>query len=1013
MCRCRRASSVCCAVGAVAASSSRSDEQRGQLSLASGRVQQAGGREHDDLQEVMEGRCQEAERIGGGPRLGAHPSVGDQIGPGVPAERALAGSDPRGLPLDARGLGLHLRDPPIEPPLDLGTDVQDVPDITPVLAGRIDRPDGGLDRGAAIADRRVPAQPTLLREPQHQRPALGIDRHRTLRSPDRPTRRIDDVQIRPASIVPVHLVQRDRTRRRRRVTAQPRLRPPLRLLHDRADRPEAHPPPCHLPQTRLDATRGGVRLDQQAQHLPLQLRCDRSLHVARLKRLLQRRPTLLRPGVQRLPRHPGRPTQQRHQSVRPAAREQLTHPRHSLCDRATMPTSHRLLPGARGGFGRSARRTRALSCPTLPPTVKSDPLDLNLALRVGASARPSLAALYSAVHQPTGGGRRQLHRTVLRAVMRLPTYSDAAIRAHTSADSFQRGQEYHQRGAVAALVQRGALLEADVWGSDVDPYHVQVTVAADGPVAATCTCPYDWGGWCKHIVAALLAARDQPDQIEERLPLPQLLGGLDRDQLQALLLKVAEYEPRIAAVIESQVALLAAEPSPPPSRSSKIRSLPTRAPVDARALRQQVRALLRSLERMRPSQAYGYVSGVVAAVSDILGRAKQLLEGGDGHGALVVLEAVTEEYLAGWELLDDSDGEASDFFRELGAVWTEALLTAELSAKGRRAWIPKLEAWQAEIDDYGVDGAFGPALAAAEHGWEYPPLQRVLQGEITEQGAWAGDAPDWADELAEARLAILERQERFEEYLHLAEAEGQTGRYAAMLVRLGRGADALVYAREQLVTPQEVLTLATALWERGELERGLECAELGLTREGPKGALASWLRDRAADQGQTERALRAATVAFDAELTLAAYRKVQELAGSDWCTHRPQLLERLRTVRSYAPQGPVEIFIHEGLIADAIAVVNEGATHSLVELVADAAISSHPDWVIQASRQQSEPIMDEGKAQYYHAAARWLGKVRAAYRATGRQQEWQCYLAELLTRHQRKYKLVPLLKALR
>jgi uncharacterized Zn finger protein len=595
--------------------------------------------------------------------------------------------------------------------------------------------------------------------------------------------------------------------------------------------------------------------------------------------------------------------------------------------------------------------------------------------------------------------------------MSLPTYSDAAIRAHTSADSFQRGQEYHQRGAVTSLVQHGPLLEADVWGTDVDPYRVQVTFATDGLVAATCTCPYDWGGWCKHIVAALLAARDQPDQIDERLPLPELLGGLDRDQLQTLLLKLTDYEPRIASVIESQVALLTAPASPPP-RSSKIRSLPPRAPVDARALRQQVRALLRSLERMRPSQAYGYVSGVVAAVSEVLGRASQLLETGDGHGALIVLEAVTEEYLAGWELLDDSDGEASDFFRELGAVWTEALLTTDLSAKERRAWIPKLDAWQAEVSDYGVDDAFGPARSAADHGWDYPPLQRVLQGEITEQGAWAGDAPDWADELAEARLTVLERQGRFQEYLHLAEAEGQTDRYATMLVRLGRGADALAYARAQLVTAQEALTLATALWEHRELERGLECAELGLTREGPKGALASWLRDRAAEQGQTERALRAATVAFDAELTLAAYLKVQELAGSDWPTDRSQLLDRLRKVRSYSPQGPVEIFLHEGLIADAIAAVNEGATHSVVELVADAAISSHPDWVIKASRQQAEPIMDEGKAQYYHAAARWLGKARAAYQATGRQQEWQRYLTGLLARHQRKYKLVPLLKAL-
>jgi uncharacterized Zn finger protein len=124
--------------------------------------------------------------------------------------------------------------------------------------------------------------------------------------------------------------------------------------------------------------------------------------------------------------------------------------------------------------------------------------------------------------------------------MRLPTYSDTAIHAHTSADSFQRGREYHRRGAVASLVQRGPLLKADVWGTDVDPYRVQVTFAADGPAGATCTCPYDWGGWCKHIAAALLAARDQPDQIEERHPLPELLAGLDRDQLQALLLKLTD-----------------------------------------------------------------------------------------------------------------------------------------------------------------------------------------------------------------------------------------------------------------------------------------------------------------------------------------------------------------------------------------------------------------------------------------------------------------------------------------
>src|SRR5215213_7086277 len=94
-------------------------------------------------------------------------------------------------------------------------------------------------------------------------------------------------------------------------------------------------------------------------------------------------------------------------------------------------------------------------------------------LRAGAQAEAPLAALYSMLHQATGGVRRQLRRRALGAAMRLPAYSDAAIRAHTSADSFQRGREYHRRGAVASLVQRGPLLEADVWGTDVDPYRVQ------------------------------------------------------------------------------------------------------------------------------------------------------------------------------------------------------------------------------------------------------------------------------------------------------------------------------------------------------------------------------------------------------------------------------------------------------------------------------------------------------------------------------------------------------------
>jgi hypothetical protein len=64
------------------------------------------------------------------------------------------------------------------------------------------------------------------------------------------------------------------------------------------------------------------------------------------------------------------------------------------------------------------------------------------------------------------------------------------------------------------------------------------------------------------------------------------------------------------------------------------------------------------------------------------------------------------------------------------------------------------------VDDYGVDEAFEPAMAAAEQGWDYPPLVQVLQGEITERGAWEKEAPSYADALTIARLNVLERQAR-------------------------------------------------------------------------------------------------------------------------------------------------------------------------------------------------------------------------------------------------------------
>src|SRR5260370_23912417 len=236
-----------------------------------------------------------------------------------------------------------------------------------------------------------------------------------------------------------------------------------------------------------------------------------------------------------------------------------------------------------------------------------------------------------------------------------------------------------------------------------------------------------------------------------------------------------------------------------------------------------------------------------------------------------------------------------------------------------------------------------------------------------------------------------------------------------MLVRLGRVEEAFSYGQQYLATTDEALALAKALYEHGEREQGLQMAEHGLTLQGHKATLAKWLRDQAWSLGEKTRALTAAEVAFCDEISLENYLRVAEIAGEQWSERRTELLNYTRQAKSSYPVGQINVFLHEGLIKDAIEALDPYASHTLVEQVVNAALESqsHLDWVIQACRKQAEYIMDGGKAEYYYSAASWLAKARTAFRALEHEKDWQAYLTQLLSRHVRHYKLVPMLKALR
>ena len=587
--------------------------------------------------------------------------------------------------------------------------------------------------------------------------------------------------------------------------------------------------------------------------------------------------------------------------------------------------------------------------------------------------------------------------------MSIPKLSEATIRRHASASSYERGESYYRAGAVVAVTQRGQTLRAEVEGSDVEPYDIRLTFDKGGLTSAACSCPYDFSGWCKHIVATLLVCHHQSETIEARPTLDAMIESLNPQQLKELIQELVAEQPNLVETIERYMAQMTEEAPSQPS-TPRIRH----TTVDPAPIRREVRQILRNAVQ-------GWESGwdedtITEDIQALIDKAQDFTARSDSSNAMVILDAITESCVANWDHVGDYGADSDEVVAALDQAWAEAILSTDLSDAENTQLQAQLSKWQGQLS-----GVFDISQAALHQGWSYPPLQRVFEGEITELGAWDGEAPDYADDLALIRLRILERQERFQDYLNLAQAEGQTELYLTMLGRMGEVDTAMAEAKTQMATSEEAYALAQVLREQGTLDKALDIARTGLDLPGEsyrRYRLADWESELAEGLGDTDLALSARITAFKANPSFGDYQKAEELSGDTWSSVRADLINSLNTQQSWdAGDAKVDIFLHEGLIDNAIRAVKDVYYRShLVQRVMDAAMAQRPDWVIEQACSQAEAIMNGGKANAYHHAIDWLKRVRGAYLASDRREMWSAYRSQLMQTHRRKHKLMGMLE---
>jgi len=138
----------------------------------------------------------------------------------------------------------------------------------------------------------------------------------------------------------------------------------------------------------------------------------------------------------------------------------------------------------------------------------------------------------------------------MTACEELPNLTESDITRYCTDQSFERGEDYCYRGAVLRPIRQGCTLRAECEGSQYEPYRVTVELDEQGIKSAYCSCPYDWGGYCKHVVALLLTWVRDPEEFTVIPETDELLAGKSREELIEIIEAMLERDPSLLTLLE-------------------------------------------------------------------------------------------------------------------------------------------------------------------------------------------------------------------------------------------------------------------------------------------------------------------------------------------------------------------------------------------------------------------------------------------------------------------------------
>ncbi len=480
----------------------------------------------------------------------------------------------------------------------------------------------------------------------------------------------------------------------------------------------------------------------------------------------------------------------------------------------------------------------------------------------------------------------------------LPAFTEHTVRSLATPASFFKGKQYFYDNAVGVIETEGDRYWARVQGSR--PYRVTV-YERNGELHAECTCPYNFGGICKHAVATMLKVINEgPKWVKENGFSPtHMVKRMSKPELESFVVDLINQKDGILDLLRVHY-------------------------LGGNDTASSVADYLKQVEEVFRDERLSIYNtkNVYENLQPIESLAEKLKALGNYREAAKLFEALFEGVAKNLYRIEDSYGLFGEIAGHALDSLVECLLAAGANGTEKYRFVQKfLKSYTRSRDEFFNENYRSAILALADKS-TLPEVLTALSRFIEEHAC--GEECEWPsvlhyEQAVSFKLDVLEKMDHDDEFIGTAYANCDIGAVC--------------------------LRLAAKLKQNGDAGAAIELVErhIGASSKRDSESLNRFLAASYVEKGETAKAIETYRDLFLATGVFEYYERSRTLAAENGTWHRVfnTIITSASSLRG-ADALLSEIYLREGMHDEAIRVARISADLTVLEMVAEGIRETHP-----------------------------------------------------------------------